>query len=85
MRSGNNIGPRSLSLRGICNLAGNVSEWISGWYQADFYQSCAASTNCGTSDSLFLLLHLGGDLRGHLPHGVHEFALGAAGLHHGGS
>ena len=40
--------PTGNSREGICNLAGNLSEWIEGWYQADLYQSCADDHNCGT-------------------------------------
>ncbi len=39
--------PTGNSREGICNLAGNLSEWIESWYQADFYQSCAEDQNCG--------------------------------------
>jgi len=28
------------SREGICDLSGNVAEWIEDWYQADFYANC---------------------------------------------
>lgn len=40
------------SREGICNLAGNVSEWIWGGYQADFYQSCCQEYLCTTAPDL---------------------------------
>lgn len=40
------------SREGICNLAGNVSEWIWGGYQADFYTSCCAEYSCTTAPNL---------------------------------
>ncbi len=34
------------SLEGVCNLAGNVSEWIGDYYEADQYAVCEQENSC---------------------------------------
>jgi len=33
--------PGGASQEGVCDLAGNLAEWVGDWYQADGYASCA--------------------------------------------
>jgi iron(II)-dependent oxidoreductase len=39
------------SPQGVCNLAGNVSEWISDTYEADQYATCVAENSCAHGPS----------------------------------
>ncbi len=41
-----------LSREGICDLSGNVSEWIQGGYREDFYQTCCRDYLCATAPDL---------------------------------
>jgi formylglycine-generating enzyme required for sulfatase activity len=38
--------PAGHSREGVCNLADNVSEWVSNWYAADLYATCQQDSTC---------------------------------------
>ncbi len=45
--------PLGNSQEGICDLSGNLAEWIRDWYQSDFYEICSTSdfSNCSQGPS----------------------------------
>ena len=51
--------PSGSSLYGVCNLTGNVQEWVADWYAPDYYISCSKNNPSGPDTGKFRVLRGG--------------------------
>ena len=52
--------PSGVSRYGVFNLAGNVWEWVSDWFQSFYYSSSPYSNPQGPATGSYKVLHGGG-------------------------